>query len=112
MTVLPEGIQIPIPYGESILEASRRYGFSFRIGCREGGCGICKVQLLSGEIRYKKIISDSVVSQNEQDLGICLLCAAIPVSDIEISLASSVKIVRAPFFEKAIELALKKSKKK
>lgn len=109
MTFSPEGIRIPVLSGETILEASRRYGLSFRIGCREGGCGICKVKLLSGKIRYQKTVSESVISQNEQEQGIFLLCRAVPMSDINISLASSIHIVRAPFSEQFSERALKKT---
>lgn len=97
MTVCPDQIVIQIRADETILEASRRYGISFRIGCREGGCGICKVKILAGEIKYKKTVSDSVISRIEQENGMCLLCRAIPTTDIEVNIASSVQMVRSPF---------------
>jgi ferredoxin len=40
--------------GETILEGLYRNGYAFRIGCRRGGCAICKVDLLAGEVQYNR----------------------------------------------------------
>jgi len=107
LTILPDRITIPVQSGETILEASRRYGFSFRIGCKEGGCGICKVKLVSGEIDYQKVVADTVITQSEKSEGVCLLCRAVPQKDVVISLEDSIKLIRGPFSEKLSKKALK-----
>ena len=45
VTVLPDGTRVPVRPGETVLDASRRYGFSYTVGCREGGCGGCALEL-------------------------------------------------------------------
>jgi CDP-4-dehydro-6-deoxyglucose reductase len=107
LTILPDRITIPVRPGETILEASRRYGYSFRIGCKEGGCGICKVKVLSGRIGYNKVVADSVVTESERSEGICLLCRAIPRTDVEVILENKLKLIHGPFSEKLYKKALK-----
>jgi ferredoxin len=54
------------------------------VGCRSGGCGVCKVHVLSGEYTSKKMSRDHV-SAEEESQGIVLACRVFPVSDIELS---------------------------
>jgi len=54
------------------------------VGCRSGGCGVCKIQVLSGEYTSKKMSRDHV-SAKEESQGIVLACRVFPVSDIELS---------------------------
>ncbi len=44
LTVLPDGTRIPIREGETILDSCRRYGYSLRVGCKEGGCGVTRTR--------------------------------------------------------------------
>lgn len=53
------------------------------VGCRGGGCGVCKVQVLSGGYRSEKM-SRGCVSENEQAQGIVLACRIYPEADLEI----------------------------
>ena len=38
-----------------------RSGFQYRFGCKRGGCGVCKVRLILGEVRYERPIAASVL---------------------------------------------------
>lgn len=54
------------------------------VGCRSGGCGVCKVQVLTGEYTSKKMSRDHV-SAEEENQGIVLACRVFPVTDITLS---------------------------
>jgi len=69
-----------------VLAALSRAGLKYRVGCRRGGCGICKVQLVLGEVRYERPVADSVLSDDQRVAGICLSCRAVPITNIAIEL--------------------------
>lgn len=54
------------------------------VGCRGGGCGVCKIQIESGEYRAIKM-SRSYVTREEEDGGIVLACRVFPQSDISLT---------------------------
>ena len=62
VTVLPDGARFPVHDGETVLAAARRYGYGLPVGCREGGCGVCAVELVRGEVSYHKTVAQSVLS--------------------------------------------------
>ena len=94
VTVLPDGVRISATDGETVLAALGRAGLKYRIGCRRGGCGICKLQLLAGEVRYERPIADSVLSDDEKVAGICLSCRAVPITNVLIELQEGDKLRR------------------
>jgi CDP-4-dehydro-6-deoxyglucose reductase len=94
VTVLPDGIRIPAADGETVLAALGRAGLRYRIGCRRGGCGICKLLLLAGEVRYERPIADSVLSDDEKVEGICLSCRAVPITNVLVELQEGDKLRR------------------
>ena len=84
VTIEPDGIKAQSEEGETVLRALGRAGLRYRVGCRRGGCGICKVQLTHGEVRYERPIATSVLSDDERVAGICLSCRAVPITNIVI----------------------------
>ncbi|WP_153168714.1 2Fe-2S iron-sulfur cluster-binding protein [Thauera sp. 2A1] len=54
------------------------------VGCRGGGCGVCKIQIESGTYRSIKM-SRSYVTREEEASGIVLACRVFPQSDITLS---------------------------
>ena len=54
------------------------------VGCRSGGCGVCKVKVLSGQYTSKKMSRDHVSEKEEND-GIVLACRVFPRSDVILS---------------------------
>ncbi len=51
------------------------------IGCRGGGCGFCKVKVVSGDYRTGKM-SIAKVSAAEQARGYALACRLYPLGDL------------------------------
>lgn len=59
-------------------------------GCHNGGCGVCKIKVISGE--YKSIVmSRKHISQEEEDKGIVLACRVFPKTDMEIEFIAKAK---------------------
>ena len=98
VTVLPDGVRIAATDGETVLAAMARAGLRYRIGCRRGGCGICKLQLVLGEVRYERTVAESVLSDDERVEGICLSCRAVPITNVVIELQEGDRLRRVlPF---------------
>ncbi len=94
VTVLPDGIRVPAAAGETVLAALGRAGLRYRIGCRRGGCGVCKLQLVAGEVRYERPVADSVLSDDEKVQGICLSCRAVPITNVLVELQEGDRLRR------------------
>jgi ferredoxin len=71
---------------ETMLDALKRTGNAIRVGCRRGGCAICKVEVIEGTFEYTRPIADKVLTDEEQARGTCLTCRAVPTSDMVVSL--------------------------
>jgi len=54
-----------------------------KIGCRNGGCGICKIHVVEGEYESGKM-SSAKVSEAERRAGYVLACRTFPRSDMKI----------------------------
>jgi len=54
------------------------------VGCRSGGCGVCKVKVLAGQYTTKKMSRDHV-TEEEESQGIVLACRVFPQSDVVLS---------------------------
>ncbi len=94
VTVLPDEVRITAAEGETVLAALGRAGLRYRIGCRRGGCGICKLQLVGGEVRYDRPVSESVLSDDERVEGVCLSCRAVPITNVLIELQEGDRLRR------------------
>jgi ferredoxin len=67
-----------------LLLAMARQGLSkIEVGCRRGGCGVCKVRVLEGRYRCLKM-SRAHVSGAEEDEGWVLACRVVPETDLVI----------------------------
>lgn len=86
VTVHPEGASVSLRDGETILEGLFRSGYAYRVGCRRGGCGICIVDLVAGQVEYNRPVAEKVLSEADKTAGSCLSCRAVPVTDVTISL--------------------------
>ncbi|MBM7456764.1 ferredoxin [Oceanisphaera litoralis] len=54
------------------------------LGCRGGGCGVCRVQVLSGRYHCTRM-SREQVSESDEDAGIALACRLYPKTDLAIA---------------------------
>jgi ferredoxin len=94
ITILPDGVQATATGEETLLRAMARAGLRYRVGCKRGGCGICKIQLLAGEVRYERPIAASVLSDDERVEGICLSCRAVPLTNVVVELQDGDRLRR------------------
>jgi ferredoxin len=53
------------------------------IGCRGGGCGVCRIRILTGEFESKKM-SIKHVTREQAKQGFALSCRVFPRSDMVI----------------------------
>jgi len=86
LRIEPAGVVVGLLDGEPMLTGLKRSGYTHRFGCRRGGCGICKVELVSGAVRYPVRVADQVLSAAERADGVCLSCRAVPEGDVVIRL--------------------------
>ena len=94
VTILPDEVQVTAAADETLLRALARAGLRYRVGCKRGGCGICKIQLLAGEVRYERPIAASVLSDDERVEGICLSCRAVPLTNVVVELQEGDRLRR------------------
>ena len=109
VTVLPDGARYPVRSGETVLAAARRYGYGLPVGCREGGCGGCALELVRGEVVYSKTVAQSVLSDRDRAKGVCLPCRAVPVTDAVIRLNHTDRLGRGPFSDRLAVRDLQKA---
>lgn len=57
------------------------------VGCRGGGCGICRIRVLSGVYETKKMSCKHVTKEMLAE-GIVLACRICPRSELEIAVLS------------------------
>lgn len=62
------------------------------VGCRNGGCGVCKVEVTAG-LYAKRKMSRAVLTQEEEERGCVLACKISPMSDLQVRVVG--KMVRA-----------------
>lgn len=82
-----EGIAggFPCLPGETVLAAMIRQGATgIPVGCRGGGCGVCRVRVLSGRYRCGTM-SRIHVGDAEREGGHALACRLYPQSDLSIT---------------------------
>ena len=94
ITILPDSERVAARPEETLLAALNRAGLGYRIGCRRGVCGVCKLHLLPGEVRYERTVADSVLTDEERIEGICLSCRAVPITNVVIELQKGDKLRR------------------
>ena len=60
------------------------------VGCRNGGCGVCKVRVTDGEFRTR-VMSRAHVSADQQDEGVVLACRAYPLGPLSLSVLGAMR---------------------
>lgn len=58
------------------------------VGCRGGGCGVCRIRIHSGDYEAKKM-SRKHIPEEDQARGIALACRIFPRGDLDIEVLSS-----------------------
>ncbi|NLW06209.1 MAG: 2Fe-2S iron-sulfur cluster binding domain-containing protein [Pseudomonadaceae bacterium] len=71
-----------VPKGELLLMAMEKLNQrAIDVGCRGGGCGLCKVKVLQGDYQTKRM-SKAHVNEEELTKGFALACRLMPLSDL------------------------------
>ena len=74
---------------ESLLQGMLRLGRKgIPAGCTNGGCGVCKVRIVSGSVRLLGPVSRAHVSASEQSQGYTLACRAAPESPVQLQVCA------------------------
>lgn len=74
------------------LERAQSFGqlknmtYRLPVGCRRGGCGVCRVQITKGDYRADQM-SRAHVTAEEEASGLVLSCCVYPLSDLSLRLA-------------------------
>lgn len=82
---VPQGVErFACAADSSVLRAMESLGRKgIPVGCRGGGCGVCKVQVLEGAYRTATM-SRACVSREEQAQGYALACKLIPHANLRL----------------------------
>ena len=84
VTLLPTQIAFSCRPDEDLLAGMRRSGMTgIPVGCRGGGCGVCRIQVLDGEFEHARM-SRAHVSERDEQAGVALACRVYPRRDLRI----------------------------
>jgi CDP-4-dehydro-6-deoxyglucose reductase, E3 len=103
VTVQPSGHDFFIEGSDSLLEGALRSGVPLNYGCSGGNCGLCKVKILSGQVK-KTRHHDFALSEAEKIQGYVLLCSNTAVTDVEIEAPVAGGVQDIPFQEIAAKV--------
>ncbi len=98
VTIEPSGHQFECASGETVLDAALRQGLTLPYGCRNGACGACLGEIVSGRVRYEGR-NRSALSEADEAAGKALFCQAVPESDL---------VIRAREIERPAEIEVKR----
>lgn len=91
ITIVDDGQSYRCPDYRSVLEGMEALGKKgIPVGCRGGGCGVCKVQVHSGTF-VKRVMSRAHISETEEAAGTVLACRIKPTSDLALSVLGTMK---------------------
>ncbi len=79
-TLIADGKAFNIKDSETVMHCLERNGLYVPHSCRQGHCGMCLIDLVSGKVKYK---SEPICWEGE---GSIVACRARAVTDIEVKL--------------------------
>lgn len=81
VTIAQTGESYACAKGESLLKGMMRLGRKgIPVGCVSGGCGVCKIRVLEGEIQKLGPVSRAHVSVEDEAIGYTLACRVGPIA--------------------------------
>lgn len=84
VTIEETGESYRCAQNESLLVGMERLGKrGIPVGCRGGGCGVCKIAVTAGSFT-RKVMSREYVSAEDEAAGRVLACRVYPTSDIRL----------------------------
>jgi ferredoxin len=90
ITIGGSGQRFDCAEGHNVLQGMMRRGRNgIPVGCRGGGCGVCKVRVLEG--RYSTgAMSSACVSHEERETGMALACKLVPETDLRLDVVGKI----------------------
>lgn len=86
VSVESTGESYPCATTESLLQGMLRLGRrGIPVGCVGGGCGVCKVRILEGEVTRLGPVSRAHVSPVDEAHGCTLACRVAPVTPVRLA---------------------------
>ncbi|EGD57837.1 ferredoxin [Novosphingobium nitrogenifigens DSM 19370] len=77
--------------GETVLAGMERLGRAgIPVGCRGGGCGVCKIRVISGEYDGRKM-SRACITREEEEAGLVLACRVVPRFDLQVEIVGGMR---------------------
>lgn len=105
--VAQTGEAFPCASNESLLTGMVRLGRKgIPVGCVNGGCGVCKVRILDGQVKTLGPISRAHVTLEEETQGITLACRVAPLTPVHLEAAGK---LQKPFSKGRTESATARS---
>jgi len=86
------GERYPCKDGDSVLrgmEALGRKGIP--VGCRGGGCGVCKVEIVAGDYYVSRVMSREHVSEDDERCHRVLACRVNPLTDLRLKVLGPIR---------------------
>jgi ferredoxin len=81
----------PCSEGQTLLQGLEQLGRrGIPVGCRGGGCGVCRIKVTSGTYLKRKM-SRSVISEADEANRILLACRCTPTSDLSINVVGKME---------------------
>lgn len=91
ITLTDTGESYRCPDSRTVLEGMEALGKKgIPVGCRGGGCGVCKVQITAGQYT-KRVMSRAHVSAEDEAAGCVLSCRVRPASDLSVAVLGQMK---------------------
>ena len=95
VSVTQSGESFECATSESLLAGMLRLGRKgIPVGCVNGGCGVCKVRIVSGAVQSLGPVSRAHVSADEEARGYTLACRVAPTEAVQLEVAAK---LRKPF---------------
>ena len=90
VSVSSSGHKFTIEENETVLDAALRQGVGLPYGCRNGACGKCAGDLISGQVEYEEAALKAG-AKDLHDQGKALFCQAMAKSDLDIQVTEITK---------------------
>lgn len=87
LRIEPQGWQVLVAPGQSLLEAAQAAGVRLARSCRNGSCRACRCRLLAGEVHYR--VEWPGLLAEEKAEGWILPCVALPEGDVVVDAPSA-----------------------
>lgn len=91
VTIQQTGENYACRAAESLLQGMTRLGRGgIPVGCQNGGCGVCKVEIVAGAYEHGRM-SRAHVSEEEEAHGVALACQVYPKSDLTLKVVGKMQ---------------------